>query len=138
MCYVLRTRPIYPDINLRFENDEMLVSKSEANKIDDTEEADLNLLTGYIPYSLFEQLHGGNDNDFEGEDWFHMTEDNLVFEISNYHPTYVVRCGAKAVYKEDVASIQQTIPSISSCCWSWKLTKDEFTNSFKCRAELKS
>nr|XP_043633004.1 disease resistance protein Roq1-like [Erigeron canadensis] len=128
------TMPMFPDIKMRFENDEMLVSKSEANYINETEEADWNVWTGYLPYSLFEQFHGGNDNDFEGEDWFHMTQGRVVFEVycpidSEYK--HAVRCGANVVYKEDVASIQQTTPSISSFDWSWKLTK-EFTNSFKC------
>nr|XP_043633019.1 disease resistance protein Roq1-like [Erigeron canadensis] len=119
-------------INLRFENDEALFSKSEANNINETVQAGKYLWTGYIPYSLFEQFHGDNDNDFEGEDWFHMTQGNLVFRISQYYSGEIVRCGAKVVYKEEVTSIQQTIPSISSFYWSWKLTKDGFTNSFNC------
>nr|XP_043633002.1 disease resistance-like protein DSC1 [Erigeron canadensis] len=141
---------LHPGINLKFQNDEMLVSKSEANNnINETEEADESevesedesdgaywrLSTGYIPYKFFEQFHGGNDYDFEGENCFHKTEANLVVEIPNYW-RHVVRCGAKVVYKEDVASVQQTIPSLSSSSfyWSWKLT-NEFPNSFECREE---
>nr|XP_043633016.1 disease resistance protein Roq1-like [Erigeron canadensis] len=136
VCCVSTTWIRDPGLNLIFENNEMLVSKSEANIIDEIiqDATDWNLWTGYIPYSLFEEFHGDNDNGFEGEDWFHMSQGNLVFEIPSYISEYVVRCGAKVVYREDVASVDlQTIPFVSSFHWGWKLTKDEVTNSFKCQ-----
>nr|XP_043633015.1 disease resistance protein Roq1-like [Erigeron canadensis] len=90
VCFV-STTPFqlrHTHINLIFKHDINEIEESdEIEEANETEEADWNVWIGYIPYSLFQEFHGGKDNDFEGEDWFHMTQ---VIEIFKFQATYGV------------------------------------------------
>ncbi|KAD1800798.1 hypothetical protein E3N88_42270 [Mikania micrantha] len=102
-------------IVFRFENYEMIIPKLEA----DDEEIDASSTTengsvwiNYIPFTSFAQMHD-DYYDFQREDWSHITEGDLVINVSTFGQK-ALRCGAHVVYKEDVESIQQSKPSFSS------------------------
>ncbi|KAD7117137.1 hypothetical protein E3N88_04405 [Mikania micrantha] len=121
-----------PIFNLKFENSGTLIPKLEANNITASaadENENENVLINYIPFTLFEQMD--NDYiDFHREDWSHMAEGNLVIDVPLLSKK-VLRCGVHVVYKEDVESIQQIEPSVSSYYWNWNLAQVS-ANSFWC------
>ncbi|KAK9062765.1 hypothetical protein SSX86_019955 [Deinandra increscens subsp. villosa] len=125
----LRVLPL--DIVFRFENAEMFVPKMEADKINAPPAAkDGDVFINYIPFTCFEQMHDDIYNDFQREDWSHITEGNLVIDFSD-SCLKALRCGPHIVYKEDVESIQQTKPPLSSYYWNCKLTQKS-ANTFWC------
>ncbi|PWA54173.1 disease resistance protein (TIR-NBS-LRR class) family [Artemisia annua] len=116
--------PIRPHIELRFEDDGMLVTKTDIDSINacSGSEKGIFLWVGYVPFSLFEQL---ND---DGEDWSHVFGGNLLINI--YSLGKAIRCGAKVVYKEEVESTQQFKPSIPFYR-NWRLSQTS-PNVFLC------
>ncbi|KAK9062771.1 hypothetical protein SSX86_019961 [Deinandra increscens subsp. villosa] len=117
----------HTNIVFRFENAEMIVHKLEADKIDAPPAAKgRNVFINYIPFTCFEQMHDDDYNDFQREDWSHITEGNLVIDYFLNCPK-ALRCGAQVVYKEDVESI----PSLSSYYWNCTLTQRS-ANTFFC------
>ncbi|KAK9062762.1 hypothetical protein SSX86_019952 [Deinandra increscens subsp. villosa] len=118
-------------IVFRFENTEMFVPKLEADMTDAPPAAkDGSVFLNYIPFSSFEKMHD-DYNDFQWEDWSHITEGKLVIDYFSTFGPKALRCGALAVYKEDVESIQQIKPSLSSYYWNCKLTQTS-ANTFSC------
>ncbi|KAK9050580.1 hypothetical protein SSX86_030450 [Deinandra increscens subsp. villosa] len=120
------------NIVFRFENNGMLVPMLEADKIDASPAAkDGGVFINYIPLTSFEHMHDDDYNDFQRENWSHITEGNLVIDYSSTFGPEALRCGAHVVYKEDVESIQQTQPPLSSYYWNCKLTQKS-ANTFSC------
>ncbi|KAD1800797.1 hypothetical protein E3N88_00644 [Mikania micrantha] len=136
VCFVIKefTRLIPLNIVFQFENYEMIIPKLEADdhEIDASSTTENgNVWISYIPFTSFKQMHD-DYYDFQREDWSHVIEGDLVIYFSTVGLQKALRCGAHVVYKEDVESIQQSKPSLSSSYWNWKLYQWS-ANTIRCR-----
>ncbi|KAK1406555.1 hypothetical protein QVD17_41980 [Tagetes erecta] len=91
----------------------------QSTVVEAIEDGNDNVCIGYLPFSVFKQLHDG----FELEDWSHIIEGKLVVTIGSIPDEKPIRCAAKVVYKEDVKSIQHS----KQYYWNWDLMKGSQT-----------
>ncbi|PWA56092.1 disease resistance protein (TIR-NBS-LRR class) family [Artemisia annua] len=100
-----------PVVHLRFGNDDGSSASYEdaSSESDGVEFKNGNLWIGFIPFSLFEQMHD-YDADFQSENWSHVIEGNLVIDISDdvlYNKARI--CGAQLVFNDQVESTQEIV-----------------------------
>ncbi|KAK9062763.1 hypothetical protein SSX86_019953 [Deinandra increscens subsp. villosa] len=111
----LRLLPL--DIVFKFENAEMFVPKLEADKIDAPPAAkDGDVFINYIPFTCFEQMHDDDYNDFQREDWSHITEAVQVYLFIKLvkFPTTISQLSHLKQLKLDYCPRIESLPSLPS------------------------
>ncbi|PWA36506.1 disease resistance protein (TIR-NBS-LRR class) family [Artemisia annua] len=117
-----------PVIDLRFGNDDASSASDDdaSSASDGVGFKNGNLWIGFIPFSLFEQMHD-YDDDFQSENWSHVIEGNLVINIVDLFNHKARRCGAQVVLNDEVESTQEVVPSYYL---NWNLYQQS-QNSFR-------